>query len=60
MVSSMSLDLDASGWKMLPKEYGSGITSHRRIQEWNKLDVFKKSWVKLLKIYDKEMGINWT
>ena len=46
--------------KMLPREYGSGSTSHRRFQEWNILGVFKKTWIKLLKIYDKEMGINWT
>jgi transposase len=47
-------------WKMLPKEYGSGPTCHRRFQEWNKLDIFKKMWIKLLKVYDKEVGINWT
>ena len=47
-------------WKMLPKEYGSGSTCHRRFQEWNNIDVFKKIWTKLLKIYDKEIGINWT
>jgi putative transposase len=47
-------------WKMLPKVYGSGSTSHRRFQEWNKLDVFKKTWIKLLKIYDNVVGINWT
>ena len=47
-------------WKMLPKEYSSGSTCHRRFQEWNKLDVFKKMWIRLLKIYDKEIGINWT
>ena len=46
-------------WKMLPKEYGSGSTCHRRFQEWNKLDVFKKAWAKLLKICDKKIGINW-
>ena len=48
-------------WKMLPKEYESGSTCHRRFQEWNKLDVFKKTWVRLLKIYfDQIIGINWT
>ena len=46
-------------WKMLPREYGSGSTCHRRFQEWNNLDLFKKIWLKLLKIYDKEIGINW-
>ena len=47
-------------WKMLPKEYGSGSVCHRRFQEWNKLDIFKKTWVRLLKVYDEEVGINWT
>ncbi len=47
-------------WKMLPKEYGSGSTCHRRFQEWNGLNAFKKVWIKLLKIYDDLVGINWT
>ena len=44
----------------LPKEHGSGSTCHRRFQEWNKKRCFQKTWIRLLKIYDKEMGINWT
>jgi putative transposase len=47
-------------WNMLPKEYGSSSTCHRRFQEWNSLDIFKKLWIKLLKIYDDLIGINWT
>ena len=47
-------------WKMLPKEYGSGSTCHRRFQEWNRLNAFKKVWIKLLKTYDHLIGINWT
>jgi len=47
-------------WKMLPKDYGSGSTCHRRFQEWNKLDVFKNIWIRLLKIYDYLISINWT
>ncbi len=47
-------------WKMLPKEYGSGSTCHRRFQEWNSLDIFKKVWIRLLKIYDDLISINWT
>jgi transposase len=31
-------------WKMIPREYGSGSTCHRRFQEWNRLDIFKKIW----------------
>jgi transposase len=47
-------------WKMLPKEHGSGSTCHRRFQQWNGMDVFKNIWIKLLKIYDEMIGINWT
>ncbi len=47
-------------WKMLPKEYGSGSTCHRRFQEWNSHDIFKKVWIRLLKIYDDCIGIHWT
>ena len=47
-------------WKMLPKEYGSGSTCHRRFQKWNSLDIFKKGWIKLLEIYDDCIGINCT
>jgi hypothetical protein len=46
---------------MLPSEYGSGSTCHRRFQEWIKLDIFKKIWIRLLKIYnDLKKGIKWT
>ena len=47
-------------WKMLPKEYGSGSTCHRRFQQWNDMSIFKKIWIKQLKIYDEIIGINWT
>jgi len=47
-------------WKMLPREYGSGSTCRRRFQEWVQLDVFRKTWIRLLKIYDNLIGIKWT
>ena len=47
-------------WKLLPREYGSGSTCHRRFQEWVQLDVFRKTWIRLLKIYDNLIGIKWT
>jgi transposase len=47
-------------WKMLPSEYCSGSTCHRRFQEWVELGFFKKIWVRLLKIYDNLKGIKWT
>jgi transposase len=46
-------------WKMLPREYGSGSTCHRRFQKWVRLGVFKNIWIKLLKIYDSKRGIKW-
>lgn len=47
-------------WKLLPPGYGSGSTCHRRFQEWIKLDIFRKIWIRLLKIYDNLIGIKWT
>jgi transposase len=47
-------------WKMLPREYGSGSTCHRRFQEWVRLGIFKKLWVDALKTYDNTKRIMWT
>ena len=41
-------------WKMLPSEYGSGFTCLRRFQQWFKMDIFKKIWIRILKEYDKK------
>ena len=46
-------------WKMLPKDYGSGSTCHRRFQEWKQIGIFDKLWIRLLKIYDNKKGIKW-
>jgi putative transposase len=46
-------------WKMLPEEYGSGSTCHRRFQEWTVSNVFQKLWVRLLEVYDDLRGISW-
>lgn len=47
-------------WKMLPREYGSGSTCHRRFQEWRESGIFDKLWTRLLKIYDNKRGIKWS
>ena len=44
-------------WKMLPSEFGSGSTCHRRFQQWILADIFKKIWIRLLKEYDHKIGI---
>ena len=46
-------------WKMLPKEYGSGSTCHRRFQQWSSSKVFQRLWARLLKVYDDVIGIQW-
>ena len=43
-------------WKMLPKEYGSGSTYHRRFQQWVQSGIFDRLWARLLKIYDHRRG----
>jgi transposase len=46
-------------WKMLPKEYGSGSTCHRRFQKWTLSKVFEKLWIRLLQVYNDLRGIRW-
>jgi transposase len=46
-------------WKMLPSEFGSGSTGHRRFQQWVQIDIFKKIWIILLKEYEHKKGIKW-
>ena len=44
---------------MLPREYGSSSTCHRRFQEWRQSGNFDRLWTRLLKIYDNKRGIKW-
>jgi transposase len=46
-------------WKRAPREFGSGSTLHRRLQEWARRGVFKRIWRLLLREYDKLRGIRW-
>ena len=46
-------------WKMLPKEFGSGSTCHRRFQQWSTYKVFQRLRIRLLKVYDGIVGIQW-
>lgn len=47
-------------WKMLPKDFGSGSTCHRRFQQWIQADIFKKIWIKVLEEYNNKIGIKFT
>jgi putative transposase len=44
---------------MLPKEYVSSSTCHRRFQEWRESGIFYTLWTILLQKYDKKIGIKW-
>lgn len=46
-------------WKMLPREYYAGTTTHRYFQYWAELGVFRKMWIHCLKEYDELKGIAW-
>ena len=46
-------------WKMLPKGYGSGSTCHRRFLQWSTSKVFRRLLIRLLKVYDDLLGIQW-
>jgi len=46
-------------WKLVPTEFASGSTCHRRFQEWQGAGVFVKLWQKLLEHYDDLRGIQW-
>jgi len=46
-------------WKMIPAEYGSGSTCHRRFQEWVAAGTFERLWRVLLRYYDHRHGIGW-
>ncbi len=46
-------------WNALPKEYGSGKTTHRYFQKWVRMGVFKRMWQAGLIDYDELKGIAW-
>jgi putative transposase len=46
-------------WKMLPREYYAGTTTHRYFQYWAEQGVFRKMWVHCLREYDDLKGIAW-
>jgi putative transposase len=46
-------------WKMLPREYYAGSTTHRYFQHWAEAGVFRKMWIHCLREYDDLKGIAW-
>jgi len=48
-------------WKiLLPFEFGFGSTCHRRFEEWDRIDIFKNIWIRLLTVYGSRKSIKWT
>ena len=46
-------------WKMLPREYGSGSTTHEHFQVWVQAGIIGKLWTLCLNEYDDLKGIDW-
>jgi putative transposase len=46
-------------WKMLPREYYAGSTTHRYFQRWARRGVFRKMWKLCLKEYEELKGVEW-
>jgi putative transposase len=46
-------------WKMIPKDYYAGSTTHRYFQRWAKAGVFEELWAHCLEQYDELVGIDW-
>lgn len=46
-------------WKMVPAQYGSGSTCHRRFQTWVRAGIFQRAWRVCLKHCDNLKGIDW-
>ena len=39
-------------WKMIPPQYSSGSTCHRRFQSWVRAGIFERIWRACLRHYD--------
>ena len=46
-------------WDAIPKEFGSGSTCYRRFGEWRKAGVFAMAHELALRLYDRQVGIDW-
>lgn len=46
-------------WKMLPREYYAGSTTHKYFQRWVQAGVFRKMWRLCLREYDDLKGVEW-
>ena len=46
-------------WKMIPPQYSSGSTCHRRFQSWVRAGIFERIWRVCLRHYDDLKGIDW-
>jgi transposase len=46
-------------WKMLPREYYAGSTTHKYFQKWVQAGVFLKMWKMCLREYDDLKGVEW-
>lgn len=49
-----------SQWAALPREFGPKSTAHARFQEWVQAGVFERAWAQVVRMYDQQVGLDWT
>jgi transposase len=49
-----------SQWSRLPREFGPKSTVHERFTEWVESGALERAWAVLLRVYDAELGLDWS
>ena len=47
-------------WSQLPREFGPKSTVHERFSEWAASGVLEQAWAALLRMYDADIGLDWS
>ncbi len=47
-------------WSRLPREFGPKSTVHERFAEWTASGALERAWAALLRVYDAEIGLDWS
>ena len=49
-----------SQWSQLPREFGPQTTVHERFSEWVETGALERAWTALLRVYDADIGLDWS
>ena len=47
-------------WSQLPREFGPKSTVHERFSEWAASGALERAWAALLRMYDADIGLDWS